>query len=84
MWKRNICRPSCESSKPPRPCTLEYELILLVVQSRVAEDSLFKVFIASAVIAAYGFIALFFIRWKKIAKDAKKPAEEKASDVESA
>ncbi|GAA5989050.1 hypothetical protein JCM5350_003640 [Sporobolomyces pararoseus] len=49
---------------------------------RVAEDSLFKVFIASAVIAAYGFILLFFIQWKKIEKEPKKVEKEKDSDGE--
>ncbi|GAA5942041.1 MDR family MFS transporter [Sporobolomyces koalae] len=39
---------------------------------RVAERSLFKVFIVSAVLGAYGFIVLFFIQWKKMAKEPKK------------
>ncbi|GAA6013479.1 hypothetical protein JCM11491_006095 [Sporobolomyces phaffii] len=39
---------------------------------RVAEDSLFKVFLASAVIGAYGFCAFFFIKWKKIETEPKK------------
>ncbi|GAA5904232.1 MDR family MFS transporter [Sporobolomyces salmoneus] len=48
---------------------------------RVAEDSLFKVFLTSAVIAAYGFIAFFGIRWKKIEKEPKKI--ESKTDEES-
>lgn len=43
---------------------------------------MFKVFIASAVIAAYGFILLFFIQWKKIEKEPKKVEKEKESDGE--
>lgn len=50
--------------------------------SRVAEDSLFKVFLVSAVIAAYGFVIFFLIEKKKIAKEPKKDSLEKTSDDE--
>ncbi|GAA6062204.1 hypothetical protein JCM10212_006485 [Sporobolomyces blumeae] len=46
---------------------------------RVAEDSLFKVFLVSAVLGAYGFCMLFLIQWKRIAKEPKSESSEKAA-----